>query len=1159
MDFTPEQLNAIEANGTVLVAAAAGSGKTAVLVERVINRFCDLKNPLMADRALIVTFTNAAASELKSKISQALKKKLAENPNNELIKRQNLLIENASICTIDSFCISLVRENFASLNISHDFKIADSNSVEKEYNDLLDNMFYEKFNSGDEIFNTTVSDLQHGYDDYYLKNIVRTLYKKSCAMPYQTAWLDGIAELNINAAENFEESDFKNLIFQKLSTCAKSAELSFSNLAKSVETLDYAFGEKYDADIQRTKDYISHVLESVNDNSWDELYNLRKDYTKPSYKKNSTKNAIVSKHIVDSNDALAALNSEMDKCLENDLSTVKDILKRYAPVVQNVVELVKEYKLVIDNNSFERNTYSFDQIEHLALALFTESENAIKTFNEKYDAILVDEYQDTSNLQDELFKLLSAEKRQLFMVGDVKQSIYGFRNANPDNFLQKKNEFPLYKGNENPCKVLLTGNFRSRKKICKFINFLFSAYMTKSGTDMEYNEEEALVPQEKYNDNHDENDVEIFLVEKKDDSKTAIDEAESIAQYILATMQREPFLDDGDNGLRKANFSDFVILMRSAKNRIGDYVKTLKSYGIPVNSPAEKFSESVEIITALSMLKAIYNPSNSISVLALMTSPVFGFTEDEVSEIRMTDKSKTLYSNVLSTAHGGNLKCKSFIDFLNTARTLAVTLPVNKLLIELYEKTGLIDIFTSTDNGEFKRANLYLLIEYAAKFSDANNGGLYEFIKYIESDENSSLSANVLNSDDAVRIMSIHNSKGLQFPICIVCSLATNFNKQDIQSSSVCDDNLGIAFKYHDKKYDALITPISHTSIANALLSKMYKEELRLLYVALTRAKEKLVLFSTVDNLEKYLESITGQSIAASHNGIPFTDESLSFAKSYSDWIFTALLCHKNGVIFRRGEEDFPVIDFDCSFNLKLYEQSENKLCENVLDEQNTNDFSRVDLSDVLGYEYPYKIINTVPAKTSVTDILKTEKPTKNYFLSRPAFLTKLGLTPAERGTATHKFMEFCDYSAAKNNIETEIERLVEWQYISEKQAEAIDCDAISAFFESRAYELIKNAREVYKEYRFLTDVNCYELNENIPDTSGEYSLVQGVADCVAVLHDSIAIIDYKTDSATNEGYYISEYSHQLKMYADAISKIFGMPVSTKIIYSFKMKKCIEL
>lgn len=1150
--LTTEQQNAVSANGKVLVSAAAGSGKTAVLVERVMRRFCDEESPLMADRALIVTFTNAAATELKIKIESKLQQMLADNPDSFLLRRQSMLIKSAKICTIDSFCISLVREYFNLLDISSDFKTTDASELNEDYEEILESIFKELHNSSNEHFEFLLDVLQNGYDDYYLKEIVRALYKKSCAMPYQSKWLDELSEQYKNAARDFENSQWVKIICDSLINDAKIAYRESSNL-KSEAVADEKFYSKNEPLLSTRVDFAKTIVDSLQERDWDGVYNSLNAHSTDTIKKNATKDAIISDAIVASKNAENSLVKALDEYFQFDRQTAIKSLSDFSIIVEYISEIVKEYINRIYENSVQKNVFTFDQIEHLALKLLTENARVVtENFNLSYDAILVDEYQDNNNLQDELFNILSAQKGELFMVGDVKQSIYGFRNANPDNFLNRKDTYPDYVAGSKNSKVLLSGNFRSRKGVCDFVNYLFTAYMTKDDADMDYNEDEALIPYGDYPENQEEA-VEIYLTEPNDDQNNSTAEATLIADYIEEALKKEPFLRADDGTLRKAEIDDFCILMRSPKNKIKHYVEVFKNRGIPVSTPSQKFSEASEVIAALALLKAINNFNDSLSLLTLLKTPIFNFDEEEIAKMRIKNKNVPLYLNLKNSANDGDEKAKRAYDFLLYASRLSAVLPVHKLLNKLFAKIGFIEIYSSLSGGEMRKANLRLLIEKAEAYDYADNG-ITEFVKFIESDSNTALSANIITSDKSVKIMSVHNSKGLQFPICIICGLNSRFELRDSYKEVIVDDKLGVAFNYNDLELGSRVAPVSKLAIKKGSINKTYKEELRLLYVALTRACEKLVLVSSVDNVEKFLEKATETASVNAKTTLPFNKNSLFNSMSYAGWIFPALVCHTNGNKLKRGEQYIPIVNNDCSFTVSLYDV---KPCETskTSDEISNKPF---ECDADFDYEYPYKSLNSVPAKTSVTDILGSSSSAELVFSEKPKFMMESGYTSAEKGTATHKFMEYCDYGAAALNVDDEINRLYEWQYISLSEAEIIDKESVKAFFESYAYSLTLKAKNSYKEYRFLTKVKAKEICEDVTDDN-EYSVVQGVADCIIENEYDIIIIDFKTDKIKDESVLKSRYDRQLDLYANALSKIFDKPVSKKIIYSFYMRKCIEL
>ncbi len=1153
LKLTKPQQDAVNANGNVLVSAAAGSGKTAVLVERVMQRFCDEKNPLMANRALIVTFTNAAAAELKLKIETKLKALLNDNPNNHLLLRQNILIKSAKICTIDSFCIFVVKEYFNLINISSDFKTTDISEVYEDYNEILNNLIKAKHNENSTQFNELLELLQNGYDDSFLKQVVMSLYNKSCSMPYQENWLDEIANLYKDSAEDLKKSKWVACICDSAIKDAQDAYYLSKKLYDEASA-ENSFFEKYSSALMERINFAKNVLEALKYRNWQLVYELANNHVSDSIRKNATKNQIVSNLISASKDAQKDLIKTLCDAFQYGEETAIKSLNKAGKCVKLAVEITKEYLNAIKEYSHKNNVYTFDQIEHLALKLFTEhSEIVYDDFALNFDAILVDEYQDTNNLQDEIFNILSRKNGQLFMVGDVKQSIYGFRNANPDNFLKRKELYPDYLPDSDNSKVLLSGNFRSRADICKFVNYIFKGYMTKADADMDYSAEEELIPLGDYPDNN-ENAVESYIVVSAECENNAVAEANFIADYIERTLKKEAFLKDENGGLRKAGFNDFCVIMRSPKNKIKDYVSVFKQRGIPVSTPAQKFSESTEIIDALSMLKSINNFNDNLSIAALLKSPIFRFNENELASVRVNDKNVPLYINLKNAAKNGNEKAEYAYYFLNRASKLSAIVPLDKLLNKLFSELGFMEIYSCLQNGEMRKANLRLLVEKAAAFNSSDSG-IDEFIRYIESDKNKALSANIVSSTESVKIMSVHNSKGLQFPICIICDLGTKFNLTDAQSKIVCDDNYGVAFDYFDSEYGSVITPISKTAIKKATILRTYKEELRLLYVALTRACEKLVLVSSSKNVDSYLEKLSEISYYNSSGLLPFNKNSIYRGNSYAEWIFSAIICNSNAKQLRRGSWDIKEINYDTKFTAEIYYPKAERI-DTVNDEiKDVN----IDFGDKFLYKYPYECLDSIPAKTSVTDILGATKANALTFKTLPGFMSESGFTSAEKGTATHKFMQFCDYDAAAIDIESEISRLYEWQYISTSEAEVIDKQSVKAFFDSYVYGMIQKAVRIHKEYRFLTKIAVSEINSKINGFDNEFSVVQGVADCVIENENDIVIVDYKTDKTDDAAKLIARYSKQLSLYAQALEKIFNKPVSSKIIYSFYLKKCIEL
>lgn len=1155
LKLTKEQQSAIDAEGRVIVSAAAGSGKTAVLVERIIKRFTDKDFPLSADRALIVTFTNSAAAELKSKIENRLKSMLAENPKDALLRRQNILIKIAPIGTIDSFCINLVRENFNLLSISRDFKIADGTETETLYAELLDEFVNEKLSLGDEEILKALEYTKQGYDAAKLKKIIAAVYEKSRSVPYPKKWLSSFYENFVSEYSDFENTAAVTAVFSKCISLADNSIKYADEILKF--SADELFLAKHSQKIVQYIEFCDKIKTCAENSDWDALYQAANASLSALPQRNWTKDYRTSKNVQRLSDERKKLLSFLKSNVYADKSANIAVLKTYSQSVKTISGLISEYSQKIEENALASNTFTFDQIEHFALRLLTEFDVVRKDCNARYDAILVDECQDTNNLQDEIFEILSSENNRLFMVGDVKQSIYAFRNANPDNFLKRKDTYPDFAPGLEKSRVLLNANFRSRKEICDFINYIFCTYMTKESADIEYKNSDMLNPLGVFGTAAD-TPVELLLNEYGENNKYDF-EAKTIANFIYEKVESGYTVKDTDNTVRPVKYSDFAVLLRG-NTHISDYVKALAEYSIPVNININDFSNTVEIKTALALLKCIDDFRDDISLFTVLVSPLFRFTNKEIAEIRQKNKFDTLFSNLIAAAENGNLRAARVCEKLREFAAIIAVMPLCEFINRIFSELSVIDIFSAFEDGEVKRANLLLFTEYAAEFNNKSGKKLREFIRFIESDTKNSLSANITSGEDAVTISTIHKSKGLQYPVCILGGLTAQIRKSGVTEGSkvICDDTYGFLFDCYCPELKATLKPITKNYVSDLLTEKLYKEELRLLYVALTRASDKLLLCVSVKNAEEYLEQSTKSSIEFSNNGIPFSKDALFSCNSYAQWLVAAMLYHRCGTTYRRSEIDYGVSEYPCEFSVTL---------NNTLP-KTPNGFSKeikqpaqINTSEVkkaFAFDYRYSDIFNLPAKTSVTDILKQNKTLELAFKAKPSFVFKEGISAPEKGTATHKFMCYCDYSLAEKSIESEIERLLEWQFISQSDADVIERDCVRSFFESDVYSLIKSADKVYREYRFLSKINASCIDANIKEND-EYCIVQGVADCVIEYSDSIIIVDFKTDNITSEQILCEQYKKQLQLYETALTETLKKPVRKKILFSFKMRKAIEV
>ena len=635
-------------------------------------------------------------------------------------------------------------------------------------------------------------------------------------------------------------------------------------------------------------------------------------------------------------------------------------------------------------------------------------------------------------------------------------------------------------------------------------------------------------------------------------------DAETVADYIKKTLESEPFLR-GENGLRRASYGDFAILLRSPKKRAVFYTDALNRRGIPVSYESGEFFETPEILTAVSLLRVINNPTEDIPLMAVMTSAVFGFTPDEIAVIKSNYRQNGLYARVTAAAANGDAHCLSMLNRLSELRMAAVTMSVSRLLNEIYKSTHLAEIMSAMKNGEKRRSNLSRLLTLAAKYESVSDKGLAGFIEEFDrmSDGDYKPSGTPVTDCDAVRIMSIHGSKGLQFPICIIADCGGRFNMSDIRDKLIVSGDYGIGMKYVEPDENIRKTTIAREAMSYLEQKKMISEEIRLFYVAMTRAEERLVI--SVSS-KKIPDDIVSAAAALGNDALNtgrIPAGAVVSSAGYSKWILMAALMQRDGDRLGEYAGVGPVgYNGDGKFRLVISKPTDDSFADN--DNANAADVKQCetyvdksildDIKSRLDYIYPYSNDCKLPSKIAVTELIRGDREAFAFNL-RPQFMSKAGLTPAERGTAAHKFMQFADYGAAEKDADAEIKRLAEWEFISEEEAAAIDPESIRKFFQSRVYDRIKSAVSVRREYKFMIEY---------PYLGGN-TIVQGIADCVFEEPDGIVILDFKTDNVKDVSQLADSYSEQLRVYEYAVSKIFGKPVKESILYSLHLGEEISI
>lgn len=1156
--LTIGQQAAVRERGSIIVSAAAGSGKTAVLVQRIVNRLTSKEDPLSADRLLVVTFTVAAATEMRSRIEKELDAYCKNNPDDKNAARQKLLIRSARISTIDSFCIDLVRENFAKANVSPDFKIAEERDIATIKDAASQFVFSNYFAAKDEEFLNLLDAFGSIYDEKNLLEAVDEIYEKSQDMPFPQIWLSKMLA-------SYEKEAFEKWIKLALAEAAKLIKtvLRYINAAKLMCESDSDVKNAYLPNLICAQEQSEKILNYIIENNWDEtlrcasIFSFGKFGSVSGSKDNTT----------------AVMVKKLRELCEKTIKKIVDLLcEEYAvaekhfidgaPSGRKLIEITKAYCDAVDKEKREKNIYTFSDIEHFAFSLICyeqDDEIILKEDAHEYigqfDEVLVDEYQDVNNLQDKFFYYLSDMGSHLFVVGDVKQSIYGFRGANPENFITAVKNAVDYKFAKETDKklIILDANFRSRNDVCESVNFIFDRLMTEENCGINYKKTERLFPKADFA-KLDIPASEFHIVDSQGDSEKEA-EAKHIAAYIKEIMSESEFIKDKNNNqLRKARFSDFAIIVRNMKGNAGVLVKAFNDIGIPVTYAKDSFLESREVSIIVSLLKVIDNPTRDVNLLAVMMSPIFNFTADDMALIRTANRKASLYSAVVESASNGNEKSKKFLNIIADYRRNSVILDLPRLISKIYDTTNLLSIVQMMEDGEARKANLTHFIHLAENYSSNGNQSISGFIKSLERVGNGKIKGATLSAgNDAVKIMSIHNSKGLQFPVCIFAFAGAAFNTMDQKKPLIIEENHGVAFRYYND--DGKIDTINKKVLARFCNYNLLKEELRMLYVGLTRAQERLII--TMSRKNPYSE-ISKAAVKLAAGAGTIGEDIYSQANCYADWLVPCMLLHPDGEELRKtaDETEFMVSSGE-KMLIKIFKEKECIVPEVPASIQTPDYELSEQIKKRINYVYPFNALRYIEAKSSVSDIVHKAEKGSYDFNSRPGFLSQSGLTPTERGTAVHTIMQFMDYSAARENFEQEIERLKEWEYITEEQSK-VDTLHIKRFVESKLFDRIIASNNVQKEMKFLTFMTAKELQNTIDESlKNEKIVVQGAVDLMFVEDDGIVIVDFKTDRVSDENSLIESYAEQLRIYADACSKITGLKVKEKIIYSLVLDRGI--
>ena len=1227
MNWTPEQTQAIyKKDSNILVAAAAGSGKTAVLVERIINKI--IKEKIDIDKLLVVTFTNAAASEMRERILKSIYKIIdSEGPQDEEtinhLQRQITLLNKASICTIDSFCLDVIKNNFFEIEISPNFRIADTAEIDLLKQEVLEKLFEEKYENHDQNFEKLIKTYTSYRDDTPLKDMVLRIYTYIESNPFPLKWLkEQVEKFNIkDIKQDFSNTEWGKILLQNMK---EEVEDSIKKLKAEEKRLSLESElEQYErvilSDIQQ--------LEMVYGNleNWDKAYSLikkvdflrwpvSKKITHPEKDKAKSIRDKVTKDFKAKRDKIFTANSEMAN---------EDLIEMYE-ILSKLEKLIIDFDLEFSKNKRDRNIVDFSDVEHLALKILVKEDETpseiAKKYQEKFVEIAIDEYQDSNLVQEYILTSISNGKN-IFMVGDVKQSIYKFRQAMPDLFLSKYGNYSENEENENGLKIKLFKNFRSRKNVLDFTNLIFENIMGEKLGEIDYTEEEYLNLGANYAESKEEliSEIDILDVTEDDDNEKNLGESENIeaiqtqdggdleeiekiedieleAKFVAQKIRnlidsKFQVYDNKKEEFKDIRFRDIVILLRSTKNKANIFEKELTNLNINVYSDtSQEYLESYEIQVIMDLLKIIDNPYQDIPLVHVMLSSLGMFTEDDLLEIRLCEQNDDFYTTMLKARLSVRKELKEKIDVflskIDDFREKNGYMDLDELIWTIYEKTGFLNYVALMPNGALRVANLKMLFERAKQYESASFKGLFNFINFIERIKLGSgdLGAAKLigENEDVVRIMSIHKSKGLEFPVVFLSCTGSGFNMMDLNSDILLHQKIGIGVKYIDYDRQIKYDTISKLALREKLLEENLSEEMRILYVALTRAKEKIFVTGVKKDFQKNKEKMQELVDIYKKEDGKINPILIKKYKKYIDWILLVYMYN-----FESSKDILKINTLKRKDVLKTMKKEEVEDVDifKVLEEKSKyiKEEDVLKLKNQLAFEYVYKGLSDIPTKESVTNIVHKNvvaepfetKPQedddfeeKDIELPKPKFLIgteEEEITPAKRGTLIHLCMKNLDFSRdySLDDVKDLIDDLEAREIITAKEKEAINPWVIFKFTKSNIWSELKEAKEYHKEEAFYINVPARDV---IDTTLDENILVQGIIDLYYITkYDELVLLDYKTDfvaqkepvqmGQNEEEKLVERHKPQLMLYKDALESGLNRKVARVWIYSTGLGK----
>lgn len=1125
---------------------------------------------------------------MREKILEAIYKKIEENPEDENLQKQIILLNKASISTIHSFCLDVIKNNFYEIDVSANTRIADDSEILLLQQEVIDDLFEEKYEEEDSNFIKLIKTYTKYNQDEVLKDLILRVYSYIQASPFPGEWLEEqIEKLNIEDGTNFSDTVWGKIITENANQILEDSILKLQNIRTKMTCFPEL--DKFTAKIEDDIDKYTYIQNNLSD--WDtavEAINTLKNamWTKDQKITNDLKDE--AKDVRESTKDEFKKVKKLMNCSSEE--AVQDIKYMY-PILKMLKDLILEFSQKFYQRKREKNIMDFSDMEHLALKILVkkdENGNIVKSeiakkYENKFEEIAIDEYQD-SNLVQEYILTSVSRGNNIFMVGDVKQSIYKFRQARPKLFLDKYDSYKLEPVNGEDRKIQLFKNFRSRSNILDFTNLVFEDIMSRELGNIEYNQDEYLNLGANFEEiqNQDyKTELEILDLSEENDDIWKTDEEETeeeqekvedvvlearfVARKIKELIDSKYQIIDKKTGRRDIQYKDIAILLRTSSGVANVYEKEISELEIPVYSDSSsQYLQSVEIETIMSLLRIINNPMQDIPLVTVMRSPIGNFTDNELIEIRMADRNSSFYEALLKSDLE---KAHRFLNLLKELREDEEYMTLDEWIWNIYTKTGYMNYVNLMPNGALRVSNLRMLFERAKQYEEASFKGLYNFINFIDkikfNQEDLKAAKIIGENENVVRIMTIHKSKGLEFPVVILAGVGKQFNFRDLNGKILLDQDLGMGPQYIDSDRYIEFKTLAKKALAIKAKNEAISEEMRILYVALTRAKEKLIIVGRQKDVNKKMsEKQKLLEIYSTIDDNKINPYLLQKYKTYLDWL--ELIYLKEGVANTKNL--FTVnINKREKTSVKIENEVED-ISKKIIEESNKNndEQEKEKIKEILNWQYKHQSIEGIPTKTSVSK-LKEKREQEVQITQEPKFINeeaKTKLTGAQKGTLIHlclqKMKETEEYNLEK--ITELIEELKDKEIITEIEVQNIDKEKLLEYTNSQLWTELKQAKEIHKEHPFYINIKASRIYNQINKEDDEEILVQGVIDLFFIdKDDKLILVDYKTDYVQNENELVEEYKGQLDLYKEALEQSLDKKVDKMCIYSVYLNKLIEI